>query len=76
MGILDRIQSSIYRSELLARFRDYSVSPKNPQPVQTAQAIEDLNQGAYRANVPTPDQIRKLETDATGLGLGGLDIEA
>ncbi len=69
------IEGDIYRSQLLSRFKDYSVGPKVPQPVQSAQIIEDINQSAYRSNFPTPDRVRQMERDLTGLGLK-LDVTA
>ncbi len=74
MGVLDRISRSLYRTEWFSRIRDYSVSPKASQPVQTAQIVEDANQAAYRGNVKTPDQLKK-EAKITGLG-STLDVEA
>ncbi len=65
----------IYRSQPLSRINDYSVSPKAPQPVQSASIIEDINQAAYRGNFPTPDRIRQMERETTGLGLK-IDLSA
>ncbi|OHD84119.1 MAG: hypothetical protein A3D90_08665 [Sulfuricurvum sp. RIFCSPHIGHO2_02_FULL_43_9] len=64
---MDSIQNSIYRLELFARHGDYSVGPKRPQPVQTAQILEAKNQADYRESVPTPQDIQ-LQNKAAGLG--------
>ncbi len=72
--MLDRISN--YGAQFLARFKNYSVDPKRPQPVQSADMIEAANQAAYRTNVRTPDELKKTQTKLTGLGAGGLDVEA